>query len=138
VGTNAVITVDGGTTTVGNGNAITVTANPQTITVTTTMQQTTTATSIVAPGAATVSITSTVTQNGALVKRNQLQAAGPVEQVPVLSDICLGTDLEYSRSNTSNPLVERACAVQCLNYCCKQFLFQSESFEILTEVAKFR
>jgi hypothetical protein len=124
VGTNAITTVDGGTTTIANGNEITATANPETITVTQTAQQTNTVTSIVAPGADTISVTSTVTQNAALIKKHLEQPAeSEAKQVAVLGDIYLGTDVGYSYPNSSNPLIQRACAVQCLNYCCKQISY---------------
>jgi len=120
VESNAVKTVDGGTTTVANGNAVTVTANPQTVTVTQTMQQTSTATSIVAPGAATVSVTSTVTQSGALVKKDQAQVVrAEGKQMPVMGDMSFGMDAGYSYDNSSDPLDKRACTVTCLDYCCK-------------------
>jgi hypothetical protein len=120
VGTTAIHTVDGGTTTVAKGNAVTVTGNPQTITVTQTVQQTSTATSIVAPGANTVSVTSTVTQDGALVKKQLPRIAEPEENQAVLNEIFYGTDLEYSYLNSTNPLIPRVvCDVPCSDYCCK-------------------
>jgi hypothetical protein len=121
VGANANTTVDGGTTTVADGNAITVTANPVTITVTQTVQQSDTVTSIVAPGADTISVTSTVTQNGALVRKHQPQVAELEEkQTVILHNIYPTTDVEYSYFNSSNLLIPRQCVIQCSVYCCKQ------------------
>src|SRR5579871_2836693 len=72
VSTTGISTVDGGTTTIGDGNAQTITAAPATITVTQTVQQTSTSTSTIAPGAQTTSVTSTVTGT----------AAAPVKREP--------------------------------------------------------
>jgi hypothetical protein len=120
VGTTAIHTVNGGTTTVANGIAETVTGNPQTIMVTQTVQQTSTATSIVAPGANTVSVTSTVTQDGALVKKHLPQIAEPEEKQAAFDEIFHGTDIEYSYVNSTSPLNARiVCDVPCSDYCCK-------------------
>lgn len=120
VGTTAIHNIDGGTTTVAKGNAVTITGNPQIITVTQTVKQTSTAMSIVAPGAHTVSVTSTVTQNGALVKRHLPQTDEPEEKQAVLDEIFPGSDVGCSYINSTNPLDPRiVCDVPCLDYCCK-------------------
>jgi hypothetical protein len=100
VETTAIDTVDGGTTTVANGNAVKVTENSQTITVTQTVQQTSTATSIIAAAANTVSVTSTVTQHGTLVKKHLPQAAEPEESRQFSMKFLLG---QIWNTHTSTP-----------------------------------
>lgn len=116
VGKDATTTVDGGTSTIGDGNARTITAAPQTITVTQTQQETTTSTSVVDPGATAVRITSTVTQGASARRRDLLPAFWPdTRAIPNFE-----YPLEVDRSNCSAELVERSCGgSQCSLLCCK-------------------
>lgn len=124
VGTDATTTVDGGTSTIGDGNAHTITAAPQTITVTQTQQGTTTSTSVVDPGATTISITSTVTQGAPPRRRDLLPAFWPdTRAIPNFE-----YPLDIDHFNSSSGLVERACGgSQCSLLCCKHLNASAES-----------
>lgn len=122
VGATGIKTVDGGTTTIGNGNAQTVTAAPQTTTVTQTVQQTSTSTSTVAPGAQTTSVTSTVTAttSGAVKRQPEPEALMPENEIVMHENFHSPTDIDYDYYNSSSELFERACSgYQCSLYCCK-------------------
>ncbi len=76
-------TVDGGTTTLQNGAAATLTGSPETATVTQTVQVTSLQVSIYDPGAVTVVVTSTITlQHGSPKRRNDI-ASTPSVRIPV-------------------------------------------------------
>ena len=117
VGKDATTTVDGGTSTIGDDNAHTITAASQTVTVTQTQQGTTTSTSVVDPGATTVSVTSTVTQGASPRRRDLLPAFWPdTRAIPNFE-----YPLDVGHFNSSAELVERSCSgYQCSLLCCKK------------------